>query len=213
MVKRHTKPGACYSREDIQEMIRNLVYNYTAIMEVHDLDYWLDSGTLLGSYRSQGLIPHDVDADVGMTTESLDVLRHLNVSVPAVYELQILNSTIHYNGGDANIPGRFIDRRSGFYIDIFEFLSSQRPQRVEGTNAFRSVDMLGPIKSVCWWGCAKCKVRGEFIVPRDWIYPLQRCQFDDREAWCPAKPKEYLTILYGDNFMIPNVHRRLRAQV
>ncbi|OQR84140.1 hypothetical protein ACHHYP_13853 [Achlya hypogyna] len=210
LVKRHTKPDACYSREEVQEMIRNLVYNYTAIMEANDLDYWLDSGTLLGSYRSQGLIPHDVDADVGMTSMSLDMLRHLNVTVPAHYELQIINSTIHYNGGDANIPGRFIDRRSGLYIDIFEFLTSQRLQQMDDDDRLQLVDMLGPKQSSCWGNCVNCNITGEFIIPRGWIYPRQRCPFDDREAWCPAKPKEYLTMLYGDNFMTPNA-RRLRA--
>ncbi|OQR97767.1 hypothetical protein THRCLA_06862 [Thraustotheca clavata] len=247
MVKRHAKPNACYSREEMQDMIRNLVYNFAAMMEEHDLDYWLCSGTLLGSFRSQGLIPYDVDADVGVTSESLDALRHLPVKIPDEYELQVLHSKIHYDGGDANIPARFIDRRSGFYIDVFEFLATQKVTAAESTKKIdvvvdpsnpsivykddaeltlqanktmtirmeittieeTKVDYLGPIKSVCWAGCARCPEPQHFIVPRDWIYPRQRCQFDDREVWCPANPKDYLRMLYGDNYMRPDHLRRL----
>lgn len=44
----------------------DIVLDASVIFDAYNLTYLLDSGTLLGSYRDGLMIPHDVDADMGI---------------------------------------------------------------------------------------------------------------------------------------------------
>ncbi|OQR98232.1 hypothetical protein THRCLA_06774 [Thraustotheca clavata] len=230
----------CYSVQERQTYIRTMVYTFVDLMDANGIEFWVDSGTLLGVYRDKGLIPFDTDADIGITRAALDKLRHLNLTIPTDYELFVNDSPYYRNGPYSYLPARFVHRVTGLYIDMFEFLPSKRmlptktlevveleiePNKqayhksnntsVQIQALKKSIvkmeittvenvetDMFGPVPSLCWWECHQCVDR-EFIVPKDWIFPLQRCTFDEKQVWCPAKGKEYLTILYGEDFMTP----------
>ena len=43
-----------------------LLQSFDTVCKKHDIDYWLDYGTLLGAIRHQGFIPWDTDTDEGM---------------------------------------------------------------------------------------------------------------------------------------------------
>ena len=54
---------------DIKEAHRRMLYllqSFDTVCKKHDIDYWLDYGTLLGAIRHQGFIPWDTETDVGM---------------------------------------------------------------------------------------------------------------------------------------------------
>ena len=54
---------------DIKEAHRRMLYllqSFDTVCKKHDIDYWLEYGTLLGAIRHQGFIPWDTDTDVGM---------------------------------------------------------------------------------------------------------------------------------------------------
>ena len=40
-----------------------LLQSFDTVCKKHDIDYWLDYGTLLGAIRHQGFIPWDTDTD------------------------------------------------------------------------------------------------------------------------------------------------------
>lgn len=45
---------------DIKEAHRRMLYllqSFDTVCKKHDIDYWLDYGTLLGAIRHQGFIP------------------------------------------------------------------------------------------------------------------------------------------------------------
>ena len=49
---------------DIKEAHRRMLYllqSFDTVCKKHDIDYWLDYGTLLGAIRHQGFIPWDTD--------------------------------------------------------------------------------------------------------------------------------------------------------
>ena len=52
-----------------QLIMLNMLIEFDAICKRHNLQYWLDSGTLLGAVRHQGFIPWDDDIDLSMPLE------------------------------------------------------------------------------------------------------------------------------------------------
>ncbi len=61
-----------------QLIMLDMLIEFDAICKNHQLQYWLDSGTLLGAVRHQGFIPWDDDIDISMPME--DYKSFLNVA-------------------------------------------------------------------------------------------------------------------------------------
>ncbi|OQR87186.1 hypothetical protein ACHHYP_09408 [Achlya hypogyna] len=185
----------CLDQSDIDGILRGLAQTFTTTLAAHGIEYWLDSGTLLGAVRTQSLNPNDLDLDVGMGVDAFAKLSSTALPFPERYTLQIRNSTMYpTTSRDDALPGRFIDKQSGFYLDIFVFLPSVREED--------GVKMLGPVASGCWHECVACGGQPKrFVVPESWIYPLLPCTFEGVRTRCPVNAAAYLTHLYGPGYM------------
>lgn len=53
-------------QEQLKFVLVRLLKIFDCICKKHDIDYWLDYGTLLGAIRQKGFIPWDDDIDIGM---------------------------------------------------------------------------------------------------------------------------------------------------
>ncbi|KAF4321554.1 hypothetical protein JM18_003658 [Phytophthora kernoviae] len=116
------RPEACVTARKRAKIITELVRTFSSMLDSRDVDYWVDSGTLLGQFRTQSVIPWDDDADFGMTMAGYEQLRDSRWSVPVGYELQVYESKLHRTRDrDWNIPARLVDKTYGFYVDVFVF--------------------------------------------------------------------------------------------
>lgn len=192
---------ACVTHKQRTEKLVELVKTLSELLALYDIDYWIDSGTLLGQTRHQNVIPWDTDVDFGITQQGYEFLRDANkstLSIPPGYQLQVYESEA-FNTGDRDwhIPVRLVETWFGFYADVFVFYNESAS----------GLPMLAPIPSVSWNECVKCvrtdRYKKMFLVPWTYIYPLISCPFAHFKVLCPARRSLYLAHLYGDDYRTP----------
>ncbi|RLN94916.1 hypothetical protein BBJ28_00017854 [Nothophytophthora sp. Chile5] len=170
--RRFVRPGVCVTADERLRTLEDLVYALKVLLENAQVAYWLDSGSLLGQYRAQELIPWDYNADFGVTMRGLEHLRASesdDVEVPEGYELAVFNSS-RFKAGDCSkaVPARFVDTKLGFYANIFAFQESKglfkdivRPAAAgaveeEVGDGVVVETLLGPEPSELWHRCVHC---------------------------------------------------------
>lgn len=61
----------------IQQRLRVLAYNTINILEKHNVNYWVDFGTLLGLVRENDIILYDNDVDICVVSKNLHENKQL----------------------------------------------------------------------------------------------------------------------------------------
>ncbi|TYZ68608.1 hypothetical protein PybrP1_007391 [[Pythium] brassicae (nom. inval.)] len=194
------KPGICVSRRQVQQILIDLVVVTSRVFTEHNITHFLESGTLLGSYRHKSVIPFDVDSDMGIDADGYDKIKATPIQFPPEYHLQVHDTNVHPQVSRyIELPVRVVHRETALYMDVFVYNDSVDDDGKEWT---------GPIPSNCYINCEKCprvadEDRWELKIPREWIYPLQDCRFAKHTFKCPAETEKYLEYMFGANYMDP----------
>ena len=182
-----------------QHALLHVLRAWSIFATEHRIVYWIDYGTLLGYVRRNGLLPHDQDTDIGIpweVTAKLEMLSRTNFSDDFYLLIQPLwrnpsyknrsyfrTEGIHFVAPNA----RFYSRKGGYHVDIWP--SYERMPNLTA-NSLSSIDN-GTIIDY--------DNRYNFMEnPRDWYYPLQKCEFSEIPVWCPAQPEKIVARIYGE---------------
>ncbi|EPO5266055.1 LicD family protein [Providencia rettgeri] len=246
---------------EAQEILISALEHIDEICKENKIEYWIDSGTLLGAYRNSTFIPWDEDIDLCMTRENYE--RFLLVASDKLnthkYYLQNINSDKYYIAFPVPSKIRVNDTEilwtnqlgekynyspkshSGLYIDIFpmdNYLDEYRLHRkfiiflykllylnrytkltffkrsiLKISNYFLSKKTVDRINKNFFTRINKKE--SEFLdyscdmalspykFSRKTIFPLKEIYFEGNFYPCPNNVNDYLTKLYGNNYMMP----------
>lgn len=118
------------SLKDHQSIMLNIISVFADFCDKHNLNYFLDAGTLLGAVRHHGFIPWDNDADVCMTKPDFDkfliLMKKTNYKLSDFLVLEKPEDSIHPFYKICDIRTKLIEYPDGItpfeyhvYIDLF----------------------------------------------------------------------------------------------
>ena len=166
---------------NIVKLLYQLAYDVHQILTSHNIQYWCNSGTLLGAIRHCGIIPWDDDIDIGMMLkerkqflELKDVFKKCGYSVVNAwfgYKIFYTKRTLT-KGFDYSYPN----------LDIFIYHMNEQKNRYE--MYYKQARETWPNE---WW-------------LHDELFPLKALSFGDIELPCPLKCKDYFIRMYGKDW-------------
>jgi lipopolysaccharide cholinephosphotransferase len=206
---RYPKDIRCIGKTNI-EQVQLVVYRMLKILDQickkHDIDYWLDYGTLLGAVRHKGFIPWDNEADIGMMRDDYDrFLQIVDLELPRDLFFQTAITDPNYVFSYL-IEGKLRDRYSN-YIEFanenpqcnwhngiqLDFFVYDLDEHVENgiTNSFERY-------------ISKRKI---FLAVSEIEYTIP-CQFMDSQFPIPIGYDAYLKRNYGNYLEYPPVEEQ-----
>ena len=121
---------------EAQLIMLEMLVEFDAICKKHNLQYWLDSGTLLGAVRHQGFIPWDDDIDLSMPLEDYNKFQEIakdELSENIFFQTTQTDGAFKFDyiklrSNKAKIvefheKDRDIEYHQGIFVDIFPMLT------------------------------------------------------------------------------------------
>ena len=148
-------------------ILENISYLKT-LLRAHNIEYWINFGTLLGAYRNNRIIPYDGDADLGLSPSSTLKLMEAMTTIGKTYNKKY--KFIFRTGKDSEIiSAQFVDTENGIYTDFFVYYLN-----------------------------GKTLSGGESDHPYNDVYPLKEIHIENEIYPAPNRIREYLVKIYKD---------------
>ena len=168
-------------RENFQEVLK-IIYN----SELNEYDLWLDFGTLLGFYRENDFISHDLDMDFGIIINDYDdflekekylIKNGFTRTKEFYYKNRLVELSYSYKG-----------------LNVDFIVYHKKTDIVESDTIFFMTNALGkPTRYEVY----------NYSLP---FSELEEHNFKAVEIKVPNNTREYLSKLYGEDFEVPNTH-------
>ena len=168
-------------KENFEEIL-NVVYS----SDLKDYNIWLDFGTLLGYYRENDFISHDLDMDFGVQVSSFEEFE--------VIEKHLINNgfnrtkEFYFNKNLVELSYSY----KGLNVDFIIY--NKENDRVSSDTIFFMTNALGnPTRYEVY----------HYEIP---FSGLKECDFKGMKVKVPNNTQEYLRTLYGEDFETPNTN-------
>ena len=168
--------------EENFEEILNIVYGF----DLKNYDIWLDFGTLLGYYRENDFISHDLDMDFGVQVSNFEEFE--------VVEKYLINNgfkrmkEFYYNKSLVELSYSY----KGLNVDFIIY--KKEGDKISSDTIFFMTNALGnPTRYEVY----------HYKIP---FTGIKACDFKGVNAKVPSNTEEYLRTLYGEDFKTPNTH-------
>lgn len=200
--RRFNPDGSLLRRQQLRML--ELLKEVDRICKKHDIQYWLSSGTLLGTIRHRGFIPWDDDLDIEMLWPDYKrLMAILPEELPPTMALQSTATDTNYYFFYAKVRDRRshleegnrydrVWREQGIYIDIFPFYRQplwihMLSEKLQG-HVYKIMNRMGDDNRELW------KVRLITRVNERLFFPLLRFMC----RWSHARETYGLGIPYHD---------------
>ena len=168
-------------RENFQEVLK-IIYN----SQLNKYDLWLDFGTLLGFYRENDFINHDLDMDFGIIINDYD--DFLEKEKYLIKNGFIRTKEFYYKNRLVELSYSY----KGLNVDFIVYY--KKTDIVESDTIFFMTNALGkPTRYEVY----------NYSLP---FSELEEHNFKAVEIKVPNNTREYLSKLYGEDFEVPNTN-------
>ena len=168
-------------RENFQEVLK-IIYN----SQLNKYDLWLDFGTLLGFYRENDFINHDLDMDFGIIINDYDdflekekylIKKGFSRTKEFYYKNRLVELSYSYKG-----------------LNVDFIVYRRKADVIESDTIFFMTNALGkPTRYEVY----------NYSLP---FSELEEHNFKAVEIKVPNNAREYLSKLYGEDFEVPNTN-------
>ena len=168
-------------RENFQEVLK-IIYN----SQLNKYDLWLDFGTLLGFYRENDFINHDLDMDFGIIINDYDdflekekylIKKGFSRTKEFYYKDRLVELSYSYKG-----------------LNVDFIVYRRKADVIESDTIFFMTNALGkPTRYEVY----------NYSLP---FSELEGHNFKAVEIKVPNNAREYLSKLYGEDFEVPNTN-------
>jgi phosphorylcholine metabolism protein LicD len=163
--------------------IRQIVVDTIPVLQEYGVTFWADYGTLLGAVRNPmlglpaGIIPHDKDADFGIT--NTDYVRLCRVR----QRLERMGYNVLIRPQARSMKVR-LSKTNDTNVDFFRWL--EKPSGIMYRIQYASVDQF----------------KGRHF-PKDFAFPLTTIEWEGLSLPAPKDPAGFCAFRYGPNWMTP----------
>lgn len=153
-----------------------------------NIPWWVDCGTLLGTYRYGGVIPWDYDIDIAVLISDFEnVRRALNRLDKEKYVVQ--------DWSGRSFPDSFFKiyvKDSKDFIDLYFYNIDEANRELKYIFSLEE-----NIFFFEWWKIDERRFKKP--VSFDVVFPLKKSIFDGIEVFIPNQPVPFLQRYYGEN--------------
>ena len=120
------------SLEEAKQIMLSILKEIDKVCKEHNINYWLDGGTLLGAVRHKGFIPWDDDIDIAMLREDFEKFKKVaKLKMKEDFYLEIFDLENIFKGMPLKVRAKntiYIEKwdkknskKKGIFIDVFPF--------------------------------------------------------------------------------------------